>query len=364
MSDNTPTDGKKNPETDAAAAPDSSAHEQDSSDQSGAPEHAAAVVDQPDSGAEPAQEPIVIDYDAINANLSAAERADAQAASDSAGNLAPRSTAASVSPRDADAPSLADDYSDSYTPAETIPARSTAIDSDPASPVALVVGTAAAAQSPIDYAIVEEPREVPVSTAPSYTPPAQSPIYVQAPTKPKDRSNRGGGILIALLATVVFAVLYAVAAFIIIGVTSATMAVTVSSFTSFVGLPRFYIPVIFFFLAYAALIALVNRGGWWAYVLFGFFVGVVVYFSYIGGAMLGLVIDGQSDGLTPTELSRIVSTLWLNPGAIAAGLIAREVPIWAGAWISRRGRRVTAKNLEARTEYERLLADGPQVARS
>lgn len=366
MSDNTPTDGKKNPETDAAAAPDSSAPEQDSTDQSGAPEHAAVVVEPTASLAEPVQEPIVIDYDAINANLSAAERADAASASADARNLAPMSTAAPVAPRDADAPSLADDYSDSYTPAETVPATSTAIESEPASPVvpvALAVGTAAAAETPIDYSVVEAPRDVPVSTPPSYTPPAQSPIYVQAPTKPKDRSNRGGGILIALLATVVFAVLYAVAAFIIIGVTSATMAVTVSTFTSFVGLPRFYIPVIFFFLAYAALIVLVNRGGWWAYVLFGFFVGVVVYFSYIGGAMLGLVIDGQSDGLTPTELSRIVSTLWLNPGAIAAGLIAREVPIWAGAWIARRGRRVTAKNLEARTEYERLLADGPQVSR-
>jgi len=98
-------------------------------------------------------------------------------------------------------------------------------------------------------------------------------------------------------------------------------------------------------------------------VLFGFLVAVVVYFSYIGGALLGLVIDGRADGIGSVELGRIVSTLWLNPGAIAAGLVAREVPIWAGAWIARRGRRVTARNLEARVEYDRLLADGPQVTR-
>ena len=186
---------------------------------------------------------------------------------------------------------------------------------------------------------------------------------MQAPTKPKNQSNRGGGILIALLATVVFAVLYAVAAFIIIGVTSTTLEVTVTGFAAFAALPVFYVPIIFFFLAFSALIALVNRGGWWAYVLFGFLVAVVVYFSYIGGAMLGLVFDGRADGLSPNELSRIVNTLWLNPGAIAAGLVAREVPIWAGAWIARRGRRVTARNAQARTEYERLLAEGPQVTR-
>ncbi|TFB73673.1 hypothetical protein E3O06_07530 [Cryobacterium glaciale] len=353
MSDNTPIDGKKNPETDAAAAPDVSPAEHGSSDQG---EHAA-----PAAGAvepEPVQEPIVIDYDAINANLSAAERADAVTASADDRNLAPMSTAAPVASADADAPSLADDYADSYAPAQTVPATSTAFDSEPVVqivPEERVVGTATGVEQPVE--------EVTVATAPSYTPPAQSPIYVQAPTKPKDRSNRGGGILIALLATVVFAVLYAVAAFIIIGVTSTTIADTVSGFTEFAALPVFYLPVIFFFLAYSALIALVNRGGWWAYVLFGFLVGVIVYFSYIGAAMLGLVLDGRSDGLSPGELSRIVGSLWLNPGAIAAGLIAREVPIWAGAWIARRGRRVTAKNLEARTEYERLLADGPHLTR-
>ncbi|TFD87746.1 hypothetical protein [Cryobacterium serini] len=368
MSDNTPTDGKKNPETDAATAPDLTPSEQGSTDQVGAPEHAEAESTSERSAVTPeaVQEPIVIDYDAINANLSAAERADAVTASTAARNSAPMSTAAPVASTDAVAPSLADDYADSYTPAETVPAKSTGVDSEPTLPVvpvALVVGTTAA-ESPIDYAVVDAPRDVPVSTPSSYTPPDQSPIYVQAPTKPKDRSNRGGGILIALLATVVFAVLYAIAAFVIIGLTSTTMAATVDGFSTVALLPLFYIPIIFFFLAFIGLISLVNRGGWWAYVLFGFLVAAVVYLSYIGGALLGLMLDGSLDGISPAELNRFVGTLWLNPGAIAAGLIAREVPIWAGAWIARRGRRVTARNLEARTEYERLLADGPHVTRA
>jgi hypothetical protein len=226
-------------------------------------------------------------------------------------------------------------------------------------PVPIDAETAAATATQVEAATTPSSYAPPV-----YTPPAQqSPIYVQAPTKPRDRSNRGGGILIALLATAVFAVLYAVAAFIIIGVASTTVAATVTGFSTFAALPVFYVPVIFFFLAYAALIALINRGGWWAHVLFGFFVAVVVYFSYIGGALLGLVLDGTTDNVAAADVSRFVASLWLNPGAIAAALIAREVPIWAGAWIARRGRRVTAKNLAARTEYDRLLADGPQVSR-
>jgi hypothetical protein len=369
MSDNTPTDGKKNAETDAASS-DLTAAQQPTSQHE--PEHAApepADVPADATSAAPEQEPLVIDYDAINADLSAVERADAFSATERAAatarNLPSGSPAAPVDAASAAGPSLADDYADSAEatvlsnalPATTVPATSTAVTAEPATMIVaepLLVAPAAAAATPVDYG----------QTTPTYTPPAQqSPIYVQAPTKPRDRSNRGGGILIALLATVVFAALYAVAAFIIIGVTSATIAATVTGFTTFAALPVFYVPVVFFFLAYTGLIALVNRGGWWAYVLFGFIVGVVVYFSYIGGALLGLVLDGTSDNVAAADISRFVASLWLNPGAIAAGLIAREVPIWAGAWIARRGRRVTARNLEARTEYERLLADGPQVSR-
>jgi len=337
MSDNTPIDGKKNSEMDAAAAPDLNEPAHSEPEQSEVPGHAASA---------PVQEPIVIDYDSINADLSAAELDDAASVTP---DLSPTSTAGQG---EDDEQILADDYADPYASTETVPATSTVVDPEPAVPVAF------ASAPPASVPPVAVP---PVDTAPSFNVPPQAPIYVQAPTKPKDRSNRGGGILIALLATVVFTVLYAIAAFIIIGLTSSTIDVTMRGFTSFAGLPVFYVPVIFFFLAYSALIAVVNRGGWWAYVLFGFLVAVVVYFSYIGGALLGLYIDGRFDALNSAELGRVVGSLWLNPGAIAAGLIAREVSIWAGAWIARRGRRVTARNLAARTEYERLLADGPQV---
>lgn len=192
-----------------------------------------------------------------------------------------------------------------------------------------------------------------------YTPAAQPPVYVQAPVPPRMRGNRGGGIAIALLATLIYAALYSLVAFIIAGTASTSVADASSKFADFVVRPVFYVPVAFFFVAFAILIALTNRAGWWSYVLFGFLVGAVVYFSYIGGALLTV----QAWTLTPEDAARFVSTQWLNPGAIAAGVIAREVPIWAGAWIARRGRGVTARNVEARQEYDRQLAEGPQLSR-
>ena len=183
---------------------------------------------------------------------------------------------------------------------------------------------------------------------------------MQAPTAPRDRGNRGAGILVALLATVVYAALYALVAMIIVGVNVSTAADAAARFGEFVVRPVFYVPVIFFFLALAVLVAIVNRGGWWAYVLFGFAVAVVVYLSYIGGALLTV----QAWNYTPAEAAGFVGTLWLNPLAIAAAIIAREVPIWAGAWISRRGRSVTVRNAQAREEHERQLAEGPQLTRS
>jgi hypothetical protein len=188
---------------------------------------------------------------------------------------------------------------------------------------------------------------------------APTPVYVTAPTPPKTQGNRAAGILIGLIATAVFALIYALVAFFISAAGAVDVSDATSRFTDFLILPVFYVPVIFFFLAFALLVAVLNRAGWWAYVLGGFLVAVVVYFAYLGGALLAV----QAWTLTPTEAVRFMSNQWLNPGAIAAAIVAREVPIWFGAWIARRGRSVTAKNVAAKQEYERQLAEGPQLTR-
>jgi hypothetical protein len=206
---------------------------------------------------------------------------------------------------------------------------------------------------PVAAATVPAPL-VGVSAA---APAGPTPIYVQAPTPPTPAGNRGGGILIALIATVAYAVLFAIAAFVIAAITSVTLEQTVTTFSDILASGIYYIPVIFFFIGFSLLIAIVNRGGWWAYVLFSFLVAVIVYFSYIGGALLTV----QAWTMTPSEAAAFISTQWLHPFAIVSAVIAREVPIWFGAWIAARGRKVTARNIEARQEYDRLINEGPQL---
>ena len=199
---------------------------------------------------------------------------------------------------------------------------------------------------------------------PGYTPavPVQAPagpIYIQAPAPPVEKGNRGAGVLLALLATVVYAVVYALVAFGIAGAGSGSVADAAAKFSDFIVLPVFYVPAVFFFIGFSLLVLIVNRGGWWAYVLFGFLVAVIVYFSYVGAALLTV----QAWNFTPSEAVRFITAQWLNPGAIAAAIVAREVPIWFGAWIARRGRTVTAKNAAAKQDYDRRLAEGPQLSR-
>ncbi len=333
MSDTTPNDGNTNPDTDGSATPG---------------RHETGPVD----------------VDAETARREADARDAATPAA--SGPVEPVGEPISY-----DAPVAADSVKlDTYVPASEVGTGAATLASDdaptrvqpaaytpPAEPAQAYMPAPAAEPAP---AYVPAPVAEPVSTAAPVSAPAQSPVFIQAPTQPKYKGNRGAGILIALFATVIFAALYALAALGLSGIGSGSFADTTSKFTDFIVLPIFYVPAIFFFLAFILLIAIVNRGGWWAYVLFGFLVAVVVYFSYIGAALLSV----QAWNYTPDEALRFISQQWLNPGAIVAAVVAREVPIWAGAWIARRGRSVTTRNAAAKAEYDRLLADGPQGMRS
>lgn len=216
-----------------------------------------------------------------------------------------------------------------------------------------VAGAAAAASAP---GAVYDPATT--SPAGQYVASPQ-PIFVQAPTPPTNKGNRGIGILIGLLATLAFALLYAAGTYLISLSQNASVETASESFALFISKPVFYIPVIFFFGAFALLVAIVNRGGWWAYVLGGFAVAVIVYFSFVGGSLLTV----NAWEMTPSQAAQFIAGQWLNPVAIIAAIAAREVPIWFGAWIAARGRKVTARNIEARREYDRVLAEGPTLTR-
>ncbi|MFF2271516.1 hypothetical protein ACFVTX_04545 [Agromyces sp. NPDC058136] len=216
----------------------------------------------------------------------------------------------------------------------------------PASTAAVAAATGAATLAP-------EPPSEPVFPGGPQT------VYVQAPEPPRAKGNRAFGTLVALIGAALFAALYAGVAYLLLLSQGDPAAVNTVFVERFLAKPVYWVPIVAFFVGFTLLAAIVNRGRWWAYVVFGLLVGVLVYFSYLGGALLTV----EAWTLTFPQAQSFIADRWLDPFAIVAALIAREIPIWLGGWIAARGRTVTERNRLAVEEYDRELAAGPQLQR-
>ena len=181
-------------------------------------------------------------------------------------------------------------------------------------------------------------------------------LYMQSPMPPDLKGNRAAGVLIALLGTVAFALLYA-------GLVSAMIAQQFppSTFLTEGLLPwvtswGFMAGVLGFFVGLSVLVLIFGRAGWWAYVIFSLFVGVVVWVATTATfALTGAPVDfgtAQSGGF----LTLARQAAFAVP-TLGAAILAREVAVWFGAWIGARGRRVSAKNAALLDEYEVALAE-------
>ncbi|MDQ0728468.1 ABC transporter [Microbacterium sp. W4I20] len=205
-----------------------------------------------------------------------------------------------------------------------------------------------------------ETRIVPSEPLVVATSQAPQPIFVQAPEPPRDRGNRGTAGAIGLLATLVFAILYLGAT---LGLGALAGDVTGENIGEAVVAPLvtwgFWTPVVVFFLGFWLLGAIINRGRWGLWVVFGILVGVIAY----AGHILGQLFEEPFWKLTSAQGLELVGTQLLAPLAIAAFVFARELTIWFGAWVARSGARKTELNAEAQREYERTLEAGPTLAR-
>jgi hypothetical protein len=195
-------------------------------------------------------------------------------------------------------------------------------------------------------AVVAEPTPTP---APA---PYGGPTYLQTPTPPKKRGNRGLGILIAVLAAIVFAAAD-------LGATYGILLIryggdrAVNYLESYAKGWDFWVPLAVFTAAFIALVAIVNRGRWWGYVLGSVFVAALVFASYYGAALL----TNRAWNLTPGEFETFtrdyfqsnIPYLWV---ATVVSFIALEVVTWFGAWIAFHGQVAKRRNLEARQAYE------------
>lgn len=175
--------------------------------------------------------------------------------------------------------------------------------------------------------------------------------FVEEPEGPRKRGARGTGLWVTVVSTLVFAglagLLLALWNNINIGLPPFALDYFVAAWLT----PAVIFSTTAFLLAYLLLNLIVNRAGWWAHVLGGFLVALVVY----GATALGLNFEynggweaGFREIFTFTRAG--VWEAAISPIAIAAFILAREVPIWFGGIVARRGRK-------QRRRYESELAD-------
>lgn len=230
------------------------------------------------------------------------------------------------------------------------PAETPGVSAPPA--VATAAYAAGAARDAETQVVPAEPVFAPA--------PQPQPIFVQAPEPPDELGNRGTAGAIGLLAALSFAILS-------LGSTLALGAiegkVTGETFTGALIAPLttwvFWVPVVTFYLAFWLLGAIINRGRWGYWVVFGLVVGAAAY----GGVLLGRLFEAPFFMLSPAQGVELVQSELLSPLAIAAFLFGRELTIWFGAWVARSGARKTELNAQAQREYERTLEAGPSIAR-
>ncbi|MBN8425399.1 ABC transporter [Microbacterium esteraromaticum] len=233
----------------------------------------------------------------------------------------------------------------------------------PADSIDTSVHTTSVADTAYAAPAVDSAAETQVVPAEPVAPPpvvAPQPIFVQAPEPPRELGNRATAGAIGLLAMVSFAILYLGA---ILGIGAVEGTVTVENVGTAAVAPlstwSFWVPVVIFYIAFWLLGAIINRGRWGHWVIFGLFVGAAAY----GGHLLGQLFQAPFWRLTPTEAVELLEQQAFAPLAIGAFLFARELTIWFGAWVARSGARKKELNAEAQAEYERTLEAGPSALR-
>jgi hypothetical protein len=183
------------------------------------------------------------------------------------------------------------------------------------------------------------------------TPAERQVVYVHAPVPPKVIHNRLFGALLALLGTAVYGLLFFGAVAVLIALTPG--AFFESTALGFVNSSAFWVPVLFFAFASIVLAIVLNRAPWSAHVVGSILVAIFVFWATAG--VLALLTNIVT--MTPDEASAVFWAIAGNPILFIAAILAREVPLWVGLAIATRGRKVRARNAEAKTAYDAEQAE-------
>ena len=190
-------------------------------------------------------------------------------------------------------------------------------------------------------AVIESDHE-PAAEPDASAAPSREVIFVDAPTPPRKRGNRGFSALLAIPATLIF-----------LGLLIAIQYVISGGDLDFLREPSFYFPALFLFLGLVLIGLVLNRSGWWSHVFGSVVVGAIVWF---GSASLALVAAGMLS-MTQPQANEFFYAELFSATSIIAALLAREVAMWTGAALARRGRALKVRNADAHAAYEKEQAD-------
>ncbi|TPW91605.1 hypothetical protein FJ656_35740, partial [Schumannella luteola] len=169
---------------------------------------------------------------------------------------------------------------------------------------------------------------------------------------PKAQHNRLFGAGFALLSSIVFGALYGgiVAGILVLRERAADWLPT---FLDFVTGQTFVIPVVAYAVLALIFALLLNRAHWFAHVVTSLVLGALVYAAAI---VTTLLLAGVTSLDSAASRNLLVEQIE-NPWFIVAGLAARETAMWFGFIAAARGRKVVARNREARERFDRDQAE-------
>ncbi len=179
------------------------------------------------------------------------------------------------------------------------------------------------------------------------------PTLEASPRPPVLASNRLLGAGVALIGSVLFALLLASGGAVLIGVARPGDG-TRAWIDAYLGSPVLAVPTLLFLLAFLVHVAIANRAAWWAHILGGLVVAATVYLGSIGVLLLLQgALQMSAQGVVGAALQ-----LAVNPALVLAALLARELVLWLGLGISRSGARSARRHREALARFEQARLDG------
>lgn len=176
---------------------------------------------------------------------------------------------------------------------------------------------------------------------------------------PHKRGNRTFALIVAVIATIVFAGLYAFA-FSAARFIFTPGADILGDAWAFAGTAAFYVPVTLFAVVMILWSVLSNRAGWWSYILASLLIALIAFAGhYVGIAGQEVINGGAWSNQALFDAVRAPENL---PGALIAFIAARESANWIGGLIAARGRRVAKLNKRDMDDYERRVAEERELS--